>query len=213
MRNISEIVGLMQYILRKERGVFLTIDEATQNLDAAQLDAFEDYFREYGVNQVVHDALRPFRVYYQFTSDASGFVTYPPEYMHVVGTAFTVSGSTVNQISFYNEDEFVNALNSQLRPISLSNPMARDTATGFSLYPQTTQTGFFTYLTRPVTPVYATIVSGRQILYDAANSVQLGFSDSYVNNIIARALRYSGVNMDEKGVYDFSTQYSQETSG
>jgi len=210
-RTIDTIVGFMQYIIRKERGVFQTDAEATANLDMGQLDAFEEWFKLYGVNQQVHDALRPFRVYYQFTSDGAGFVTYPPNYSHILGTPFTVSGSTVNEITFYNEDEFPRQLKSQLRAVTINNPIALTTNIGFSIYPQILQIGFFNYLRRPNTPILATIQSGRTIFYDAANSVNLEWEDQYINHIIAKALKYVGLNMDETSVYQFADQYDKET--
>ena len=210
-RNLENIVDLYRYILRKERGAFITLPEVTANLDAGQLDALEGYFKLYGINQEVHDALRPFRVYYQFTTDSGGFVTYPSGYLHILGTAFTVSGSTVNEITFPNEDEWVSAINSQLRPIGLQSPIARDTNTGFSILPQTTQIGFFTYIRRPNTPVYATTQNGRAISFDAGNSVELEWSDVYINNIIAKGLRYAGVNMNEQGISQFAEMYNKET--
>lgn len=210
-RNISSCVDFIQYLIRKERGVFQTPAQITTNLDAGQLDAFEEYFKPYGETQKIHDALRPFRVYYPFTSDAAGFVTYPSDYIHLLGTPFSVSGSTVNQVFFYNEDEFVNALNSQLRPVSLSSPIAVDTSTGFSLYPQSTQRGFFTYLRRPATPVYGYTQVGRVITYDPNTSTQLEWNEIYINNIIAKSLRYIGINMSEDEISKFAEMYNSET--
>ena len=210
-RNISNIIDFYRYIVRKERGVFVTTDQICANLDAGQMDCFEDYFRQYGQTQEIHDAVKPFRVYQPFTTDAAGIITFPSDYLHLLGTIFTVSGSTVNEVTLYNEDEFLRALNSQLRPVSLSNPIGRDTATGISLFPQSQQTGAYTYLKRPPTPVYGYTQVGRAITYNPATSTQLGWSDAYINNIIARSLFYAGVNMDEQGVTQFAQQYTEET--
>ena len=210
-RNISQIYDFYRYIVRKQRGIYVTIPQAMQNLDAGQLDSFELYFKQYGIDGTVHDALSPFRIYYMFTSDAAGIVTYPSDYEHIVGTAYTVSGSTVNEITFVNDDEFVSALMSQLRPVSLMSPIAADRNNGFQIYPSQLQIGFFTYLKRPATPVYAYTQAGRDITYDAAGSTQLEWGDVYINNIIARALSYAGVNMDEQGILQYAEMYKQET--
>lgn len=210
-RTLDDIYNFMRYIVRKERGVFLTTAQAMSALDNGQMNAFEEYFKLYGQNQEIHDALRPFRIYYNFTSDNSGFVTFPDGYLHIVGQPFTVTGSTVNRIDFMNEDEFPFAITSQLRPITNSYPIAVDTSTGFSIYPQQTQIGFMWYLRRPNTPIYATVQSGRSIYFDATNSVELEWSDAYINNIIARALKFVGINMNEDGVYAFAEQYNKET--
>lgn len=210
-RTLESVVDFMRYIVRKERGVFLTTDEAVQNLDVGQMDLFMSFFKDYGVTQNIHDALRPFRIYYQFTSNSAGFVTFPDGYLYLIGSPFTVTGSTVNEIVFVNEAEFPHALKSQLRPVSNSYPIAIDSSDGFSIYPQQTQIGYFTYLRRPAQPIYATVQSGRSIYYDATNSVNIEWEEQYWNNIIAKALKYVGVNMGEQDVFAFAEQFNQET--
>jgi len=210
-RNIDTLYNFYLYVCRKERGIFVTTSKFTANLDAAQMEVFEEYFKLYGVNQTIHDAIRPFRVYYQFTSDAAGFVTYPADYLHIVGTAFTVTGSTMNEITMPNEDEFVGAVNSQLRPVSNAEPVGRDTSTGFSIYPQSTQIGFFTYLRRPATPVWGGTQVGRVLTYNSGTSTQLEWSDSYINAVLATAFKFAGINMDEQGISQFADQFEKET--
>jgi len=210
-RNINDIYNFYRDLVRKERGVFITIPQFNSYMDVGQLDALNEYFQSYAENQTIHDALRPFRVYYQFTSASDGTVTFPSDYIHMIGPAFTVTGSTLNEITPANEDEWVGVVGSQLRPVSTSAPISRQIDGGFVIVPQTTQTGFFSYLRRPDTPFLAVTQVGRTVTYDAAGSTQLEWTDNYINNIIAKALRYASVYMDEKGVLDFANQYNQET--
>lgn len=210
-RTLDTLYDFYQYIIRKERGVFVTPPQFTANLDAGQMDAFEEWFRPYGVNQEVHDALRPFRIYQPFTSNAAGFVAFPPDYQHLLGQPFTVAGSTVNRVNFVNEDELPFALTSQGRPVSDAYPIAVDSDTGFSIFPQTQQIGAYFYLRRPATPVYGFTQVGRVVTYNPATSTQLEWNDAYINNILAKALRYAGVNMDEAGISEYANQYNQET--
>lgn len=211
-RNINDCYNLCLYIVRKERGVFLKVADFNANIDAGLLDAVELWFQGYGENQILHDAIKPLRVYQPFTSNSGGFVTYPSNYLHLIGTPFTVSGSTITNGRFINEDEFQSANTSQLRPLQNSDPIFIDTATGLSIYPQSTQTGAYWYLRRPTSPLLVVTTVGRAITYDSTNSVQIELLEIYWNNIIARALKYSGVNMDEKGVIDFANQYQNETT-
>lgn len=211
MRTINDLYDLGVFILRKERGVMWTIPNFNLNLDSGQLDALMEYFKEYGINQQIHDALRVFKVYQPFTSTSAGFVTYPSDYLHLLGTPFTVTGSSVREVKFVQEDELPFALTSQLRAVTTSNPIAVDTSTGFSLYPQSQQVGAYFYLKRPDVPELAYTQSGRVITYDAASSTQLEWEEIYWNNILAKALKYAGVNMDERGISDFANQYNQET--
>ena len=210
-RNINDLYNFFRFVVRKERGVFITIPQFNSYMDSGQMDAVAEWFAPYGENQKLHDALRPIRIYYQFTSNSSGMVTFPSDYIHLLGSPFTVTGSSVNPVTFLNEDELAKALISQLRTPTNSYPIAVDTSTGFSIYPQQTQIGFLWYLKRPSTPNLSYTQSGRDITYDPTTSTQLDFSDIYVNNILAKALKYAGVSMDENGISNFANEYNEET--
>lgn len=209
--NINDIYNQMLFIVRKERGVFVTVNEAMQTLDNAQLEATEEWFSTYGATQIIHDAIRKLRVQKSFTSDSTGLVTFDADYLHLIGGAYTVSGSTINNVRFLNEDELALALKSQLRVVSTSNPIAIDASVGFRLYPAATQAGFYNYLRRPATPVLGYTQSGRTITYDPNTSTQLEFTDVYINNIISRALKFWGINMAEQDIQQFAQIQTQET--
>jgi hypothetical protein len=182
-----------------------------QTLDNAQLEAVEEWFSTYGTTQIIHDAIRKLRVQKSFTSDSTGLVTFDADYLHLIGGAYTVSGSTINNVRFLNEDELALALKSQLRAVSTSNPIAIDASVGFRLYPAATQAGFYNYLRRPATPVLGYTQSGRSITYDPNTSTQLEFTDVYINNIISRALKFWGINMAEQDIQQFAQIQTQET--
>ena len=209
--NINDIYNQMLFIVRKERGVFVTVNEAMQTLDNAQLEATEEWFSTYGATQIIHDAIRKLRVQKSFTSDSTGLVTFDADYLHLIGGAYTVSGSTINNVRFLNEDELALALKSQLRVVSTSNPIAIDASVGFRLYPAATQAGFYNYLRRPATPVLGYTQSGRTITYDPNTSTQLEFTDVYINNIISRALKFWSINMAEQDIQQFAQIQTQET--
>jgi hypothetical protein len=209
--NINDIYNQMLFIVRKERGVFVTVDEAMQTLDNAQLEAVEEWFSTYGTTQIIHDAIRKLRVQKSFTSDSTGLVTFDADYLHLIGGAYTVSGSSINNVRFLNEDELALALKSQLRAVSTSNPIAIDASVGFRLYPAATQSGFYNYLRRPATPVLGYTQTGRTITYNSGTSTQLEFTDVYINNIISRALKFWGINMAEQDIQQFAQLQTQET--
>jgi len=218
--NINDCFNIVNFIIRKNRGSWLTVAEFNQNINLAFRDAIEEWFSGYGKSQKLHDALRLLRKYQPFTSDSSGFVLFPSDYMHLLGTPGTVYGSTVTKPIFVNEDEFNFAITSQLRPVDLANPILLDYVTevsgvavqGFSIYPQTTNVGFYWYLRQPA---YATLVVtqvGRVLTYDPTTSVQLETNEAYYNNIISKALKFSGINMSEQEITAFGQMYNQETN-
>jgi hypothetical protein len=220
-RNLLNITDLIREIVRKERGVYLTYPQMMDGLDAGQMDAFGVYFRVYGINQTVHDALKPFKVQIAFASDTAGNVTYPADYLHLLAGVYTVYGSTITRVRFVESDEFPDAITGQLRAVSITAPIATDTSGGFVLYtnsqliPPGVINGFYNYLRRPATPVFVFTQSGpdnRTINYNAGASTQLEWSDAYIDTIISWALKYFGVNMDEDKISAFAEQLNQETT-
>jgi len=219
-RTINDCYNISQYIIRKQRGVFQTVEEFNQNINMAFLDAIEEWFSAYGANQRLHDALRQLRVYQTFTSDSEGYVLFNSNYIHLLGTPYTIYGSTVTRPIFLNEDDIPFALSSQLRPVTVENPVLVDYATtvsgvvvtGFSIYPQVTHYGVYWYLRLPNAPTLAVTQVGREITYDPATSVQIECNEMYWNNIIAKSLKFSGINMSEAEVTAFSEMYNKETT-
>lgn len=221
-RNIYNLYLFYQYIVRKQTGVYVSDTEFNENMNAAGLDCIQEWFKPYGVTNNLHDALLPLRKRYQFASDSGGIVIYPSDYIHLLGSPYTVTGSTVNQVHFVQDSEFVFALNSQQRPVSNTYPIAIDWANevggdptvvqkGFQIYPQQVQVGFLFYLKLPTPMQLVYTQVGRVIIYDSVNSVQPYFTDIYINHLLARALWYAGVNMNESEVTNFAQQYSEET--
>ncbi len=211
-RNIAQIHTLFQYIERKQRGVFTTDPQIDMLLNQAQLEVYEYFFSLYGINQTVHDAINPFKVNYQFTSAADGTVTLPADYIHLLPNVFTVTGSTINKVRFVNEDEWVDAITSQLRPVTLTTPIAKDYGNGFNIQPQSLQIGFLTYMRLPAVPVYSYTQVGRAITYDPNTSVQIEFADVYITKIMAKALGYLGINMSEQDITEFGMAKDKETT-
>jgi hypothetical protein len=211
-RNINDIYNIILYIVRKERGSFVTTSEMCSMLDMGQMELVTESFAQYQINQKIVDALSPFKVKNQFTSANDGQVTMPADYLHLLGGVYTVYGSTVNTVRFVNDDELATALTSQLRPVSLSRPLAIDSALGFQLFPNQAQTGFYTYLRRPATPVWGGTLVNRVLTYDPNQSTQIEFYDVYINNIISRALKYIGINLDEMAISQFAQIQQQQTN-
>lgn len=219
-RNISDVFNLVDYICRLQRGVFISISEFNESVTAANLETFNYYWSFYQPDQILHDALQPFKVLrYQFQTASDGLLTHPSNFIHLFPGVFTIYGSTLCPCQILDNEQIPDAITNQLRPVSLSNPIAEvasipnqtTTTLGLQLYPMSTQIGFYSYLRLPNQPVYAAIQVGRVITYDAANSTQIEFTDVYVNNIISRALKYFGISMGEAEIEQFAQAQTQQT--
>jgi hypothetical protein len=190
--------------LRKSRNGFYPIAQFNRDAGRAQLDTFNLYFQGYSQTQVLHDALSPFKAKKVFTPSTSpnGLVTLPADYAHfLVTSGITFSNATGKQraaIRIVNEDELDSALKSQVRPVSVATPIGVEEAGSIQLYPEVAQTGVLQYLRLPKDPLYAYTISGRQPVYDAANSVQLEFGDVYINAITEKIIAYAQRYLDEQ---------------
>jgi hypothetical protein len=205
-RTLDDIYKFVEFLERKERGVFTSYAEKDRLFDACQLELYEEYYELYGTDDAITEALNPFKVDYQFTSAADGRVTLPTESMHLFPNVFTVTGSTINPVKFLGEDEWVKAIDGQLRPVSTAKPIAREYGNGFYLQPQSAQTCKLTYLRRPNAPVYAYTLGGtanRTVTYNSSGTTQLEWDDVEINKIIAKVLGYLGLSLSDGDMANF----------
>ena len=218
-RNINDIYELMRFIIKKERGQFISIQEAMETLDSCQLDIFENLFADYEKTQRIHDGLRPFRKVQQFVASITGQVPFQDDYMHFTGNANTIVGSTLYKIKWTNDDEWADATRSQLRAPSSTMAIAKDLGKddlvnntgGFQIFPFAALSGQYDYLRRPATPVLAYTQTGRTITYDAGSSTQLEWTDIYINSIMFAALSYWGVDIDNDKLIQYAEMQKVQT--
>jgi len=222
--NIKEAVDSLNFWIRKQRGSFYTIEECTEAIDRAQIAYYLDIKPKYATSQVVKDILSPFKYRFDFTpSDVvSGRIVFPfrTNFLDLldVQIQFQISNTTLYApVKMINEDERAERLNSQIDPVTATNPigevMQPDTLGNptIQLYPAGTYTGTITMLRRPRKPVYAyTVISGRVIVYDSVNSVQLEWRETEINTILLKALSYLGINLSDQEVLAYSQLRNQE---
>ncbi len=63
----------------------------------------------------------------------------------------------------------------------------------------------------PDYPVLSYTQVGRVVTYDPLTSVQIEFSDIYIDKIIAKSLGYTGINMSEPEIVQFGQVKDQTT--
>ena len=212
--TIKEVVDFLNFFINKSTGAWYTIPECLSVLDRGQLSLFEDLKPRASTSQNIKDALAPFRATYNFTptTTVSGYIVIPSnsDYLNLldVQISYAISNRTIYAgVAMVNEDERANRLNSQIDPVTVTSPIGEIVAPRYiRLYPTSGYTGTVTYYRRPVKPVYAyTVISGRVIVYDEANSTQLEWSETWINSLIAKSLATIGINLSD----DQLTQYAQ----
>ncbi len=220
--TLLEIHDFIDLITSKERGGFNTYAEKDAALDRASLTLFDFYKPIYATSIEAKEALSPFRVKYDYTTSGSGQITLTSgqNFVHLlsmdvmVNDADTPSGFNPDRrypVTFPNEDELADRLNSQTKQPTRTAPVADIHGVGwYDLYPQVVHSGTIFFLKRPAKPVFAYTQVGRVITYDSVNSVQLEWTEPYLNKCIFLAIRYLGINLDADKLFNYSTLLVKE---
>lgn len=220
--NISQCFDFLNFWINKVTGAFFTISELTQLVDRAQLAHYTDLKPKYATSQYVKDALSPFKRKWPFTPTGtiSGYiVVQDDQYLDAIDLQiiYLISNLTVYYpVPIINEDERANRLNSQIDPVTITSPIAEQTAQRyFMMYPTVGYTGTINYFRRPIAPVFGySIVSGRIIVYDPNTSTQLEWRDTEIDTILLKALRSIGINLTSADIAGWAqTQSQQNFSG
>lgn len=208
--NLGEIHDFIDIITSQERGGFNTPAEKDAALDRANMTLFEHYRPIYATSIEAKEALSPFRVKYDYTTNGTGEITLSSgqEFVRLLGMNVMVTDSTTPSgfdpdrrypVEFVNEDELADRLNSQNKQPTRTAPIADTHGIGwYDLYPQVVHAGTMYFLKRPQKPIYVYNQVGRVITYDANASQQLLWTEPYINEVIFLALAYLGVNLSNE---------------
>lgn len=211
--DLNDAVNILNFWIGKERGVYYTIPECMELLDAGQMSFYTDMKSRYATSTEIKEILAPFKRTYPFTpsNSISGYIVVPSnvEYLDLLDIQIEVDISSrilYNPVEVVSEDTRSDRLNSQVDPVTVSNPIAEIMAPRyFKMYPTAGYRGIVTFLKRPTKPVYGyTIISGRVIVYDASTSTQLEWNDKEYQPIILKALQSVGINLSAQDVSQFA---------
>jgi len=208
MTTIFDAYQLVQFILDKDRNGFASPADVSKALEVGQQTVYDRYYAfNYGENQASVEALRPFVKVVPQTASATGLLTVPADFVHVLSINSTDDATVYEPVL---QVELSDTIKSVLYPIA-EWPKYMAISSGLQLYPKTYADVSLHYLARPVAPVVGVTVTGNQETYDPNTSVQLGFDNKYWVEIIAASLPYLGVNLSDEQVVGLSGVYNQMT--
>lgn len=216
--TLEEIFTFLNFFINKYNNSWYTIQELELLVDRGSMAYYSDNKAKYATSQLVKEILSPFRATYTFTpSDTiSGYIVVPSNSNYLdlldVQIQYTISDRTTYVgVPMINEDERADRLNSQIDPVTVTNPIGENTAPRFiRLYPVSGYTGTVTYLRRPVKPVFAyTVVSGRVIVFDEANSTNIEWRETEIVPVLLKALTTIGINLPDGAISEFAMAKTQ----
>jgi len=220
--TIDQIQDFLDEMTAQERGGFNTYAEKDAALDRASMVMFSFYRKQYAKSIEAKEALSPFRVRYDYTTSGAGEITLSSAQEFVTLLSMDVmvndpdapSGFNADRrypVSFPNEDELADRLNSQTKQPTRTAPIADILDVGwYNLYPQVVHSGTIYFLKRPAKPVFGYTQVGRAITYNSATSTQLEWTEPYLNDVIFLALRFLGVNLNNEYLNQVMTQFLTE---
>ena len=214
--TVDTVYQIMQYAINKNQNGFFSPDEFNLIINQAQTQ-FLDYLLgefqtyqvgrpisrvQYGNNETTRQRLTPFIKSATLTVDGNGVVNYPSNYQQT-DTMWT---SSYGRVKFVSQDHLASYLSSRIDPIA-TNPIYMLNMYGFKFYPNTIGSAIVNYIETPNTLVWGYTLDANGLpVFSAGTSVDPRWYDVDMMEIIARALRIVGVNLQSNVV----SQYANE---
>ena len=218
---------LMKFIINKDQNGYLSPDDFNTIINQAQfslLDYLCGQFQTYqvgrpiskvqfGMNETARQRLTPFiNELTNLEIDNTGFAAYPPAYQQMDAM---FDSTKKNRIRFVPKHKLYSYLNSVIDPV-VSNPIYIIVNNGFIFYPNSVQNGvtlgiaYISYVSTPppITWAYIPDANGRPV-YDPSHSNDPLWYDVDMLDIISRALKMVGVNLESPLISQYAGQIIQ----
>lgn len=209
-KKIKEIHDQINLLTTKGRTGYHSPGDIDIAVYKASKDLYNLYFKEFEANNALHDSLRPFATNPTVIAlNGSGQYTLPADFIHDIGEI--TSGSTDVMVDVVDRAALALRRADALVPPSASYPICTFYETYIQFYPINITNVKFSYLKKPVQPVYAyTIVSGRAV-YDDTNSVDVEWNETDIGEVMVRTLSMLGVNLEDMKLVQWSEAQQQKT--
>ncbi len=219
--DVNEVYLLGQYIIGKNvtGGYYspddfqTTINQGQRSYAAYLLGIMQDYTPgrpiarvELGQNSVVRQRLTPIIYGYNLNIDTTGFSPYPGDYLQT-DAMWSIYG--YKRIRYIDQHNFSFVYGSVIDPIA-TNPIYLLEYENFRFFPNSIANAKLNYVRTPPDMVwgYDTDINGRPV-YNPAKSTQPVWDDLALFEIIARALRLVGVNLQSAEVAQYAEEIKQ----
>ena len=172
----------------------------------------------YSQNQNIRQRLSPLIADTTLTINGSGEAVYPADYVQ----ADAIRTSTFQRVRYAQQDSLYSYFNSTIDPIA-TNPIYLIEPTGFQFYPVTLGSAILTYVKNAptMTWAYTLDVNGRPVYappgqtqppvqVPVSGSVNPIWDDVDLLEIIARALKLVGLNLQMGQIQQYANQITQQ---
>lgn len=220
--RIDSIHNRMDFITGKIRSAYFSPEQKDEALDIASKQFFRDELKVYGINQDTHESLAPFKVVADFETDAEGvFSINACARLISCEIGIQYEGRNMQRpVKIINDDEKADVRDSQLKPITLLYPaieILKETSTGFQyqIEPHQEHGGIVRYFQYPPKPKfgYNSVDGDDNPVYNDGLSVQIGWSDKYIDQIIFMAIQVLGIPISSEWMVQNGMMNSGKAAG
>ncbi len=212
--TIDDVYRLTQYIVAKNQNGYLTPDQFNLVINDSQRQYLDYLLGEYqkyqirrpvsvvqfGQNERIRQSISPLIYGTVLNINPQGVSPFPSDYEY--NDAMWGLYGFYN-IKFIQQDRLDSYYHSVIDPIA-TNPVYLINEAGFQFYPETLGMARMSYVRTPPTMKWAFVEYTPGIpVYDPLNSIDPVWSDTDINNIIARALLMVGINLQAADVIQY----------
>lgn len=160
----------------------------------------------YSQNENIRQRLSPLITESTLTIDSNGESSYPSDYVQ----ADAVRTSAFKRVRYVQQDSLYSYYNSTIDPIA-TNPVYLLEPAKLQFYPLTLGSAILTYIKNAPTMTWGYTLDGNgRPVYSAGISVQPVWDDVDLLEIIARALKLVGLNLQMGQVQQYANQITQQ---
>lgn len=220
--NVNDVYQIVLYAVGKnlQQGYVspsdfnLVINQAQKSYTSYLLGSFQQYLPgrpearvEFGQNSVIRTRLKPIIYGVDLTVDGTGFCAYPSDFLQV-DAMWSYYG--YNRVREIQQNQFYGVFNSSIDPIA-TYPVYLIENDGFRFFPNNIGQAKMSYVINPPDMIWGFTLDGNGIpVYNPASSVQPVWGDASILEIIVRALRIVGVNLDYNQVSGYAVQIENQ---
>lgn len=218
--NVNDVYRICQYAVNKAQNGYLTPAEFNLTINQAQI-SYQDYLMgefqqyqygrpqariNYSQNENTRQRLTPLITKTTLTiNTGTGLAPAPSDFLQV-DAMWKPDG--LHRVRFVPQDSLYSYHSSQIDPIE-DNPIYLLQNDQFQFYPIDLGTAILSYVKSAPAIVWGyTTVSGRPV-YDAGTSVQPVWAEIDILEIITRALKLIGLNLQDGAVMQYANQINQ----
>ena len=206
---IQDVHDFIRGLIKKNKGGFVSPKDIDRAVNRASVDWMSAILSKYSrTKKFEFDHLLVKKATFNVTY-TTGVQSLPADYVEGLTIYLTVTGGTPVEGTLYNWDEFLEIQNSSILAPTTSFPAATifldaDGTKKIQFSPVPASAGIthvytLVYFKLPVTAVYNyTTDNYGGFTYSASGSVDLDWDARYYGDILARALMYLGISLDNQ---------------